>query len=60
MCRKYITIFDTFGDVQEIYEELLENWDRRNGRPILDITCDNFFDLHKTISISKELNTRIV
>lgn len=48
MCRKYITIFDTFGDVQEIYEEVLENWDRRNGRPILDITCDNFFDLHKT------------
>ena len=47
MCRKYITIFDTFDDAQEIYDQVLENWDRRNGRPILDITYDSF-DLHKT------------
>ena len=47
MCRKFIAIFDTFDDAQEIYDQVLENWDRRNGRPILDITYDSF-DLHKT------------
>ena len=48
MCRKYITIFDTSYDAHNIYREDLENWDRRNGRSILDVDYDNCIDLHKT------------
>ena len=47
MCRKYITIFDTCDDIQNIYDETLVKWLRRNGRPELDINFDNFFDFHK-------------
>ena len=48
MCRKYITIFDTSYHAHNIYREDMENWDRLNGRPILDVDDDNCIDLHKT------------
>ena len=48
MCRKYITIFDTSWHAHNIYREDMENWDRINGRPILDVDDDNCIDLHKT------------
>ena len=53
MCRKYITIFDTYQDVFDAYRERLsssismEEWDRNNGRPVMNFE-EEYLDFHKT------------